>query len=132
MIRNWIIGVIAVLFGFLTLVEGGNVLFQDGPARAAAGNFVPLVLWVNFLSGFVYILAGVAIALSRQSGLILARALVIVLLLLFGYFIVHILLGGAWETRTLVAMTLRLGFWVVAALLVRPKDSAGDQNRSAL
>lgn len=132
MIRNWIIGVIAVLFGFLTLVEGGTVLFQDGPERAAAGNYVPIVLWVNFLSGFVYIMAGVAIALSRHSGLILARALVVILLLLFGYFVVHILIGGAWEYRTLVAMTLRLGFWVVAALLVRPKAPAGAHGGSLL
>ena len=126
MLRNWIFGAIAVLFGIITLIEGGSVLFSDGPARLAAGNFVPVVLWVNFLSGFIYILAGVAILRGQRSGLILARALAGMLVMLFGYFLIHILMGGAWETRTLGAMILRLGFWVAAALLVRPGSAAGE------
>ncbi|MFA5538107.1 MAG: hypothetical protein WDA23_02775, partial [Gemmobacter sp.] len=105
--------------------EGCSVLFGHGPARLAAGNFVPVVLWVNFLSGFIYILAGLAILPGRRSGLILARALAGMLVMLFGYFLIHILMGGAWETRTLGAMILRLGFWVAAALLVRPGSAAG-------
>ena len=125
MLRNWIFGAIAVLFGIITLIEGGSVLFLHGPARLAAGNFVPVVLWVNFLSGFIYILAGLAILSGRRSGLILARALAGMLVMLFGYFLIHILMGGAWETRTLGAMILRLGFWVAAALLVRPGSAAG-------
>ena len=125
MLRNWIFGAIAVLFGIITLIEGGSVLFSDGPARLAAGNFVPVVLWVNFASGFIYILAGLAILLGRRSGLILARALAGMLVMLFGYFLIHILMGGAWETRTLGAMILRLGFWVAAALLVRPGSATG-------
>lgn len=125
MLRNWIFGAIAVLFGIITLIEGGSVLFSDGPARLAAGNFVPVVLWVNFASGFIYILAGLAILLGRRGGLILARVLAGMLVILFGYFLIHILMGGAWETRTLGAMILRLGFWVAAALLVRPGSAAG-------
>ncbi len=125
MLRNWIFGAIAVLFGIITLIEGCSVLFGHGPARLAAGNFVPVVLWVNFLSGFIYILAGLAILPGRRSGLILARALASMLVMLFGYFLIHILMGGAWETRTLGAMILRLGFWVAAALLVRPGSAAG-------
>ena len=124
MLRNWIFGAIAVLFGIITLIEGCSVLFGHGPARLAAGNFVPVVLWVNFLSGFIYILAGLAILPGRRSGLILARALAGMLVMLFGYFLIHILMGGAWETRTLGAMILRLGFWVAAALLVRPGSAA--------
>lgn len=125
MLRNWIFGTIAAIFGIITLIEGGSVLFSDGPARLAAGNFVPVILWVNFASGFIYILAGLAILLGRRSGLILARALAGMLVMLFGYFLIHILMGGAWETRTLGAMILRLGFWVAAALLVRPGSAAG-------
>lgn len=121
MMRNWIFGGIAIAFGLATVAEGGSVLFGRSAARAAAGDFVPLVLWVNFLSGFFYVLAGGAILMARRSGLILARALAGVLLMLFGYFVVHILLGGAWEMRTLGAMILRLGFWTAAALLVRPR-----------
>ena len=58
-------GVLGALFGLMTLREGGAVLFFDGAARAAAGNFVPFVLWFNFLAGFAYLAAGIGL-LFRQ------------------------------------------------------------------
>jgi len=48
----------AVVFGFLTIKSGGAVLFVDGSSRQAAGNFVPFVVWFNFVAGFVYLIAG--------------------------------------------------------------------------
>ncbi len=44
----WIMTVIAVVFGLLTIKSGGSVLFVDGIAREDAGNYVPFVLWFNF------------------------------------------------------------------------------------
>jgi len=38
-----IAGVIGALFGLMTLREGGAVLFVDGAARVAAGDYVPFV-----------------------------------------------------------------------------------------
>ncbi len=43
---------IAVGFGLLTIKEGGAILFGGEAAQASAGNFVPFVLWFNFLAGF--------------------------------------------------------------------------------
>ncbi len=60
--RGWInsaLSIVAVLFGLMTLKGGGGVLFGDEAARIAAGKYVPLLLWFNFLSGFVYIAAGI-------------------------------------------------------------------------
>lgn len=37
-------------------------------------------------------------------------------LLVFAVFGVHVLSGGSHETRTLIAMTLRSGFWAAQAL----------------
>jgi len=55
------VGIFGALFGLLTIKEGGAVLFVDGAGRAAAGNFVPFVLWFNFLAGFVYVVAGIGL-----------------------------------------------------------------------
>ena len=45
---------IAVGFGLLTIKEGGAILFGGEAAQASAGNFVPFVLWFNFLAGLGY------------------------------------------------------------------------------
>jgi len=56
-----VMSIIAVVFGLLTIKSGGMVLFTEGDAHQAAGNYVPFVLWFNFLAGFVYILAGIGL-----------------------------------------------------------------------
>ena len=66
-----VIALIAVAFGLLTIREGCDVLFFDGAARAAAGSYVPFLLWFNFLAGFAYVIAGagrVADAVDGQHG----------------------------------------------------------------
>ena len=34
----WVVALVAVAFGALTIKSGGAVLFFDGPARVAAGD----------------------------------------------------------------------------------------------
>ena len=52
---------VALVFGALTVTSGGKVLFGSEATRAAAGAYVPFVLWFNFLAGFAYVAAGVGL-----------------------------------------------------------------------
>ena len=45
------VALLAVSFGALTVKEGASVLFVDGGARRAAGNYVPFVSVVQFRRG---------------------------------------------------------------------------------
>ena len=109
----WIISVLAVVFGLLTLKSGGEVLFIDGAGRESAGNFVPYVLWSNFALGFLYIIAGIGIWLQRRWAVWLALFILGVTLMVFAAFGVHILQGGLFEQRTVGAMILRSVVWAV-------------------
>ena len=72
------ISLVAIGFGLLTIKEGGTILFGDEVARAAAGNYVPFVLWFNFLAGFAYVGAGAGLWLSQRWAVWLAIAIGIV------------------------------------------------------
>ena len=50
----------------MSLKSGGEVLFVDGAGREAAGNYVPFVVWFNFLAGFAYIAGAAGLALWRS------------------------------------------------------------------
>lgn len=115
---RWGAGALAVAFGIATLAEGGSVLFGGAQARAAAGHVVPFVLGFNFAAGFAYVLAGFAAALGRRQALWIARALALSTLAVFSALGVHALLGGAFETRTPVAMTVRSMFWIALSLVL--------------
>ncbi|MBZ0145920.1 MAG: hypothetical protein K8F56_20345 [Rhodocyclaceae bacterium] len=43
----WVISLVAIGFGLLTVRAGGAVLFGGEAARSAAGHYVPFVLWFN-------------------------------------------------------------------------------------
>ena len=70
-----VVAAIAVIFGVATIKAGGSVLFGGIEAARAAGNFVPFVVWFNFLAGFVYIAAGVGLWVRRRWAVVLAAAL---------------------------------------------------------
>ena len=122
-----VIALIAVAFGLLTIREGGAVLFVDGTARAAAGSYVPFVLWFNFLAGFAYIVAGVGLWMRRHWAAWLALAIAVTTALVFLAFGVHLALGGAWERRTLVAMTLRTLVWAGIAAMAWRRSAVNAQ-----
>lgn len=113
------VALIAVLFGALTVWSGGNVLFGNG--AEAAGNYVPWVVWFNFLAGFAYIAAGIGIWRRRPWAPALAAGLAVLTALVFVAFGSWVATGGAYEMRTVVAMTIRTLLWTaIAALLMLP------------
>ena len=118
--------VIALVFGALTLKEGGTVLFGSEAARVAAGRYVPFVLWFNFLAGFAYIVVGAGLWWRQRWAVWLAIAIAAATLLVFAAFLVHIGFGGAWEQRTFFAMILRSGVWLAIAAIGRRRLLRGD------
>ena len=114
---TWAISLVAIGFGLLTLKEGATVLFGAEAARMDAGNYVPLVLWFNFFAGFAYIIAGIGLWLRQRWAPWLAAAITAATALVFAAFGVHVLLGGAYEQRTVIAMSLRLLVWTAIAAI---------------
>jgi len=106
-----IMSAVAVLFGLLTIKSGGLVLFTSGEAHQAAGNYVPFVLWFNFIAGFFYVIAGIGLWLQLNWSALLAKLIAFLTLSVFIAFGVHIFLGGISEVRTIAAMAMRLVIW---------------------
>ena len=119
-----VIALIAIGFGLMTIRQGGAVLFYDGAGRDAAGSYVPFVLWFNFLAGFAYVIAGVGLWMRRRWATWLAMAIAVATALVFLAFGVHVALGGAWERRTVIAMTLRTLVWVGIAAIAWRRSTA--------
>ncbi len=115
----WLRGasIVAVLFGVMTLKEGGTVLFGSEAARTAAGAYVPFVLWFNFLAGFAYVLAGLALWRRQSWSSGLALGIAVATALVFAAFGVYVMNGGAFEARTVAAMALRTTVWLVIGAL---------------
>ena len=71
------------------------------------------MVWFNFSAGFLYILGGIGLVFRRRETVWLAALLAGSTLLVYAGFGWHVFTGGAYETRTVIAMTGRSVFWVV-------------------
>lgn len=108
---------IAVGFGLLTIKEGGAILFGGEAAQASAGNFVPFVLWFNFLAGFAYVIAGAGLWLRHRWAVWLAVVIAAATAFTLAAFGAHGYAGGAYEMRTVIAMSFRTLVWVAIAAI---------------
>ena len=117
------LAVLAGAFGLLTLKSGGEVLFFDGAGRQAAGDYVPFVVWFNFLIGFAYVAAAIGLVLWRSWVTPLVFTIAVLTIAIFIAFGGHILMGGAYEARTVGAMALRTLVWLGIAFAVRGKSN---------
>lgn len=111
-----VLGLVAVLFGILTIVSGGLVLFGGAAVRSAAGAVVPFVLWFNFAAGFAYVAAGLGLMTHKRWSVWLSVAIATVTVLVFVALGAHVWSGGAYELRTVGAMALRSIVWIGIAI----------------
>jgi hypothetical protein len=107
------VAIIALAFGFLTIVSGGRALFGG----ADMGAVVPFVLWFNFLAGFAYIIAGLGLWYRTGWATGLAIAIALATGAVFAVFLWEVWRGTAFEARTMGAMALRLLIWVVISVV---------------
>ncbi|MEZ4676383.1 MAG: hypothetical protein R2932_19335 [Caldilineaceae bacterium] len=113
---RWVraMSIVAILFGLLTILSGGRTLF-NAEAQQLAGNYVPFVLWFNFLAGFAYVIAGIGLWTMKRWGLWLSFAIATTTVLVFAAFGIQIWSGGSYEMRTVGAMGLRALIWIITS-----------------
>ncbi len=121
---------VAVLFGLLTIVSGGRTLF-NAEAQQLAGDYVPFVLWFNFLAGFVYVIAGVGLWTLQRWSMWLSFALAAATLIILAIFGLRIWSGGSYEMRTVAAMILRAVVWLVISAVAYRNFSSAHQTLHA-
>jgi hypothetical protein len=118
--RLWI-SIVFLVFGTLTLLSGGRSLFTEA-GILARGNAVPLVLWFNFIAGIFYIITGASVFMRKSCVQRLAVVMAVLNSIVLFYLFMHILQGGLYENRTVVAMSFRTAFWLAFAIYFHKSD----------
>lgn len=106
-----VVAILSGVFGVATIVSGGTVLFNPLHLTVNAGNYVPFVLWFNFLAGFVYVVAAGGLWWGKSWAFRLAGLIAVATLGIFVLFTLHIVAGGTFENRTVLALIFRTLVW---------------------
>jgi len=126
-IARYLVAIVAVAFGLLTIWSGGSVLFGSEEARRAVGDYVPFVVWSNFVAGFFYVVAGAGLWRRWEWARWVAVAIAVGAAGTYLAFGLHVLQGGPYEMRTVVAMAVRTGMWMgIAVFAFRLFNSLHD------
>jgi hypothetical protein len=113
-------GSFAIVFGLLTVFSGGMALFGPEAVQAKLGDTVAYVVWFNFLAGFAYVAAGAGLLGGNRWAVGLSAGIAASTLAIFAAFGVHVVSGGAYELRTVLAMGLRSVVWLaITAIAIR-------------
>ena len=110
-----IAALVAMVFGGLTILSGGTTIM----GALDMGAVVPFVLWFNTAAGFFYVAVGVGLWVGRAWAFPLALGVLAATVLVFAAFGLHVVQGGAFEMRTVAAMTLRCAVLAGVALAAR-------------
>lgn len=109
-------GVIAIIFGILTIIQGGRTLF-DPAVHDVAGKVVPFVLKYNFIAGFFYIPIGILVFRMKYYAKYFAILLGAANGVVFFQLTVHVFSDLPYEPKTYFAMMFRLLLWALIATL---------------
>lgn len=103
------------IFGVMTILSGGLVLFGPKAAQDAAGNAVPFVVAFNTVAGFAYLIGAAALWRNHPSARWIALAIGLATLAVLAAFVVAALSGTPVELRTALALPFRAGVWLLIA-----------------
>jgi hypothetical protein len=99
--------VILTVFGLLTLFLSSSVIFDLFGIREKEGNFVLFIVWANFISSILYLLAALSWIRKMKIASTLLGISTAILALGFVGLLIHVKAGGLHETKTIGAMFFR-------------------------
>ncbi|MBK8519662.1 hypothetical protein [Ferruginibacter sp.] len=105
-----------LLFALLTLFLSSSVIFNLFGIRAKEGNYVPLVVWANFISSILYLAAAYGLFKMKKWSVWLLAISVVILVAAFIGLKLHISEGGLYEVKTVNAMIFRIGLTALLAV----------------
>lgn len=125
-IINSISAIILAAFALLTLFLSSAVLFDWFGIRAREGNYVPFIVWANFVCSILYLIAVYGfVKRTTWTFKILLIALIILIVAFIGLQF-YINNGGLHETKTIKAMIFRmlltLSFSLVAYFNLKKRE----------
>lgn len=97
-----------LLFGVVTIFVSSAVIFDLFGIREKEGNYVPFIVYANMACGYLYLLTFYFNLKGKyQRSFYVLMLATIILFTAFFFLKEHIAAGGAYEEKTIKAMTFR-------------------------
>ena len=112
-----IIGGFLAIFGLIMVAMTTSVMFDLFGVRELEGNFVMSVVIANWFAGVLYLIAAYGIFKNQKWTYIPLLISAITLIISFIFLQVHIQDGGAFEEKTIKALSIRIVLSLIFAMI---------------
>ena len=112
-----IIGGFLAIFGLIMVAMTTSVMFDLFGVRELEGNFVMSVVIANWIAGVLYLIAAYGIFKNQKWTYIPLLISAITLIISFIFLQVHIQDGGAFEEKTIKALSIRIVLSLIFAMI---------------
>lgn len=110
---RYVIAIALIAFASATLFMSNSVIFDWFGIREKEGDYVPFIVYTNFIAGLLYLISAYGLIKAKKwtlrvligTALLLATALIALAL--------HINSGGIFELKTVGAMIFRIALTIV-------------------
>lgn len=96
------------IFALLTLFMSGSVIFDLFGIREGRGEYVPFIVWTNFVAGWLYLMAVFGFLRSEKWTFWLLATVTGLLFLAAIALVIYVNQGHAFELNTVGAMVFRI------------------------
>ena len=105
---HYLIALLLATFGLLTMFLSASVIFDLFGIRAKEGNYVLFIVWTNFISSIIYLVARYGFIKNKNWTSTILGISALILVNAFIGFIIYIYTDGVHETKTIGAMIFRI------------------------
>lgn len=113
----YILGTFLLGFGLLTLFLSSSIILDLFNIREKEGNYVLFVVWANFLSSIIYLIAAYGFWKSKKWTTSILSISTIILIIAFIGLIIHKNAGGLYENKTIGAMIFRISVTLIITII---------------
>lgn len=104
----YLLALVLAAFGLLTLFLSSSIIFDLFGIRAKEGNYVLFIVWANFISSLLYLSAVFGFIKAKKWTVLPLVISILILILAFIGFLIHVNTGGKYQTKTIGAMIFRI------------------------
>ena len=118
--RRYLIIILAAfltIVGLVSMFMTFSVIFDLFEVRKQEGNYIPMVVYGNFICSFLYVIAAYYIFKENDLSTIYLFFAVLLLLITYAYMLYHIQSGKPYEMKTVFAMLGRTSLTIVYAAI---------------
>ena len=117
-IFRYVIAILLIAFAAVTVFMSSSVIFDWFGIREKDGDYVPFVVWTNFIAGFLYLISAYGLLKARKWAFWILIGTILFLVIALIVLALYINYGGVFELKNVGAMGFRIALTIAFTVIV--------------